>query len=140
MASDLRFVAVELKREFERQSPDIQIEPTFGSSGNLFAQISNKAPFDVFLSADIQYPEKLADQGLAKKETLFRYAIGHIVLWVRKDSKLPLKEQGADVLKSPEASPASDASTFVVARSVQGTNVMPMPIETIAIVGKMSFR
>ncbi|MES2793536.1 MAG: molybdate ABC transporter substrate-binding protein [Planctomycetota bacterium] len=101
MASDLRFVAPELQREFERESPDIKIEPTFGSSGKLFAQISNHGPFDVFLSADIQYPQKLTEQGLTKKDSLFRYAIGHIVLWVRNDSPLPIMEQGADILKDP---------------------------------------
>ncbi len=101
MASDLRFVAVELKREFERQTPGIQIEPTFGASGNFFAQLSNRAPFDVFLSADMQYPQQLVEQGLASKKTLFRYAIGHIVLWVRKDSLLPIAEQGAEALKNP---------------------------------------
>ena len=101
MASDLRFVAVELQKEFEKQSPDIKLEPTFGSSGELFAQISNQAPFDVFLSADFQYPEQLAEQGHTKKDSLFRYAIGHIVLWVRVDSPLPVEEQGAEILRDP---------------------------------------
>lgn len=101
MAADLRFVAVELQKEFEQQFPDIKLQSTFGSSGELFAQISNQAPFDVFLSADLQYPEKLAEQGHTKPDSLFRYAIGHIVLWVPKDSPLPLEEQGADVLKDP---------------------------------------
>ncbi len=101
MAADLRFVAVELQQEFEQQFPDIKLESTFGSSGELFAQISNQAPFDVFLSADIQYPEKLAEQGHTKPDSLFRYAIGHIVLWVPNDSPLALEVQGADVLKDP---------------------------------------
>lgn len=102
MAADLRFVAVELQKEFEQQSPGITIEPVFGASGKLFAQIENKAPFDIFMSADLQFPQKLADGGIAKKDSLFHYAIGHIVLWVRKDSLLPVEEKGAEILKDPQ--------------------------------------
>lgn len=101
IAADLRFVAVALQQEFEQQFPDIKLQSAFGSSGELFAQISNQAPFDVFLSADIQYPEKLAEQGHARPDSLFRYAIGHIVLWIPKDSPLPLEEQGVAILKDP---------------------------------------
>ena len=102
MAADLRFVAIELQTEFEQQTPDVTIEPIFGSSGKLFAQIENQAPFDIFLSADVQFPQKLADDGLTKKGSLFQYAIGHIVLWVRNDSGLPVEEQGAEILKDPQ--------------------------------------
>ncbi|MDB5337173.1 MAG: molybdenum transporter substrate-binding protein [Planctomycetaceae bacterium] len=102
MAADLRFVSVELQKEFEQQTPGITIEPIFGASGKLFAQIENKAPFDIFLSADVQFPEKLAEGGLTKKDSLFRYAIGHIVLWVRNDSPLPIEEKGAEILKDPQ--------------------------------------
>lgn len=100
-ASDLRFVMPELEQEFHQQHPGIVIAATFGSSGNLFAQISNSAPFDVFLSADIQYPQKLADQGLTVPDSLFRYAVGHIVVWVRKDSPLDVEKMGVEVLKDP---------------------------------------
>ncbi len=102
MAADLRFVAVELQKDFEQQTPGVTIEPIFGASGKLFAQIENKAPFDIFLSADVQFPEKLAEGGLAKKDSLFRFAIGHIVLWVRNDSSLPVEEKGAEILKDPQ--------------------------------------
>ena len=102
MASDLRFVAPEIQQEFELEAPDIALEPVFGSSGKLFAQISNQAPFDVFLSADLQYPQQLAEQGLAKQESLFRYATGHIVLWVRNDSPLAVADQGAGILRHPQ--------------------------------------
>lgn len=100
-ASDLRFVMAELQQEFNKQSPGISIDATFGSSGNLFAQISNRAPYDVFLSADIQYPEKLAEQKLIDPDSLFRYANGHIVLWVRKDSPFDVEQAGAEILHDP---------------------------------------
>ncbi len=102
MASDLRFVAVELQQEFEQQAPEMKLEPKFGSSGELFAQISNQAPYDVFLSADMQFPQKLVEAGLTTEDSLFQYAIGHIVLWVRSDSPLPVEAQGAEILKDPQ--------------------------------------
>lgn len=101
MAADLRFVEVELEQEFERLNPGIKLEPTFGSSGELFAQMLNLAPYDVFLSADLVYPQKLVDQRVAKADSLFRYAIGHIVLWVRNDSPLQVETAGVEILKDP---------------------------------------
>src|SRR5262249_39286305 len=62
------------------------VRVTFGSSGNFFAQIQNGAPFDVFLSADIDYPKRLEAAGQAEPGTVYTYATGHIVLWTRKDS------------------------------------------------------
>jgi molybdate transport system substrate-binding protein len=62
----------------------VKVEPTFSSSGKLYTQITNSAPFDIYLSADEDYPRKLADQGLALPP--FVYAKGHVVLWTtRKD-------------------------------------------------------
>lgn len=100
-ASDLRYVMTELQAEFRQRSPDLDVETTFGSSGTLFAQISNQAPFDLFLSADIQYPQKLAEQQLTVPDSLFQYAIGHIVLWVRKDSPLDVEQLGVKVFADP---------------------------------------
>jgi molybdate transport system substrate-binding protein len=100
-ASDLRFVMTDLLQEFHKKFPEIEVKSTFGSSGTLFAQISNQGPFDVFLSADLQYPVKLAEQGLTTPDSLFRYAIGHIVLWVRKDSPLDVEAEGIKVLADP---------------------------------------
>ena len=47
---------------------------SFGASGNLTNQIRNGAPFDVFFSADEAYPQQLIAEGLAPKDTLYRYA------------------------------------------------------------------
>jgi molybdate transport system substrate-binding protein len=64
----------------------LQVSATFGSSGNFFTQIQNGAPFDVFLSADIEYPRRLVEAGFAQRGTLVRYAEGRLVLWTRRDS------------------------------------------------------
>jgi molybdate transport system substrate-binding protein len=53
----------------------------FGSTGQLYAQIVNSAPFDVMLAADQDRPERLVAQGLADGSTRFTYAIGQLVLW-----------------------------------------------------------
>jgi molybdate transport system substrate-binding protein len=52
-----------------------------GSTGQLYAQITNGAPYDVFLSADAERPRKLEDNGLAVAGSRFTYAVGRLVLW-----------------------------------------------------------
>ena len=84
--------------EFQKTNPDIDVKVTFGSSGNFFAQITQKAPFDIYLSADVSYPEKLIEQGLAEQSSLFLYAIGQLVVWVPKDSPLEIEKKGVSVL------------------------------------------
>ena len=54
---------------------------SYGSTGKLYAQIKNGAPFDVFLAADAQRPRLLEDQGQALAGSRFTYAIGQLVLW-----------------------------------------------------------
>lgn len=98
-ASDLRFVMDELQQEFQRSEPEITLESTFGSSGNFFAQLANEAPFDLFLSADIDFPRRLAEQGQGLAETLFAYAEGELVLWVRAESGLEITTLGMDSLR-----------------------------------------
>ncbi len=73
----------------------------FGSSGNLTNQIRNGAPFDVFFSADEEYPQQLVAEGLVLKDTLYRYAVGRLVLWVPTDSPLDLSKLGMQALLEP---------------------------------------
>ncbi len=84
-ASDLQAALPAIAAAFERET-GAKLAPAFGSSGNFFAQIQNGAPFDVFLSADIGYPERLEASGLAERGTLYEYARGRLVLWTRRDS------------------------------------------------------
>ncbi len=86
-ASDLQFALNDLASQYEKQS-GAKIAVTFGSSGNFFAQIENGAPFDLFFSADISYPQKLIEAGLAEPDSRYTYAFGRIVLWVPSDSPL----------------------------------------------------
>jgi len=70
----------QLKPLFEQQSGH-RLVTSFASSGTLFAQIHNGAPFDVFLSADKQRPRQLIKEGLAVADSSFIYATGKLVLW-----------------------------------------------------------
>lgn len=97
-ASDLKFAFEEIAAEFQKCHADVKVQATYGSSGNFFSQISNNAPFDMFLSADMEYTRKLEDQGLAVKETKFVYGSGRIVVWVSNQSSLDLNKLGMAAL------------------------------------------
>jgi ABC-type molybdate transport system substrate-binding protein len=56
-ASDLTYCIEELNRSYQESHPDTELKLSTGSSGNFSTQIQNRALFDVFLSADIQYPK-----------------------------------------------------------------------------------
>src|SRR5688572_32590617 len=84
-ASDLQAALPEIISTFERES-NATVTVSFGSSGNFFAQIQNGAPYDVYLSADIDYPKQLIASGHADGSSLYQYARGRLVLWTRKDS------------------------------------------------------
>src|SRR5579863_3365566 len=75
-AADLRFALDDVVKAFRQNHPGVEVEPTYGSSGNFYSQLLNQAPFDVFLSADISYPHNLAKQGLIVAGSEFDYAIG----------------------------------------------------------------
>ncbi|MBN2362665.1 molybdate ABC transporter substrate-binding protein [candidate division WOR-3 bacterium] len=68
----------EIEAAFEKET-GIEIEATFTSSGNLYNQIINGAPYDIFFSADEERPESLFSAGLSEKP--FIYARGKVVLW-----------------------------------------------------------
>jgi molybdate transport system substrate-binding protein len=86
------------------------VKLSFGASGNLTNQIRNGAPFDVFFSADEEYPRQLIAEGLASKDTLYRYAVGRLVLWVPSDSPLDLSKLGMNVLLDPSVKKISIAN------------------------------
>ncbi len=99
-AADLNSVLPDIAAAFEHTA-GIGVQPVFGSSGNFYAQIRNGAPFDVFLSANLDYPERLAREGFAVPDSLLRYARGTLVLWV--PNRLGLDPaQGLQLLLRPE--------------------------------------
>jgi molybdate transport system substrate-binding protein len=79
---------------------------SFGASGQFYTQITQEAPFQVFLSADAERPQKLADEGLGDKATKFTYAVGKLVLW----GKAADVTKGEEVLKGGSFSKLSIAN------------------------------
>jgi molybdate transport system substrate-binding protein len=73
-----------LNAEFAKVSPGVAVASEIGASGNLVAQISNGAPYDVFLSADLEYPEKLIRAARAPAASLVTFAVGKLVLWTMR--------------------------------------------------------
>ena len=100
-AADLKFALDEILEAFRGRHPDIQVRVTYGSSGNFFAQLSNRAPFDIYFSADVDYPRQLIAQGLASKDTEFLYAVGRIVVWAPSRSTIDLERLGIQALLDP---------------------------------------
>ena len=102
-AADLKFAFDDVVKEFNEKNPATKVSTTFGSSGNFFTQLQNGAPFDIFFSADIQYPKKLADAGLTT-DAVFPYSIGQLVIWVPKSSPIDVKQLGIKALLEAAAS------------------------------------
>ena len=99
-AADLSFCLDALDAEFTKANPGTQVQVATGASGNFYAQIQNGAPFDVFLSADMDYPRKLTESGDADAKSLSLYAVGHLALWSTNPAVDPAK--GLAVLTDPQ--------------------------------------
>lgn len=95
-AADIRFALDELTAQFTRRQ-GVQVQVTYGSSGQLATQIEQGAPFDLFFSADEQLVRHLVAQGLILAQREQIYGIGRIVLWVRNNSPID-PQQGLRVL------------------------------------------
>lgn len=98
-AADLNSVLPEIAARFEHKTGK-RVVLTFGSSGNFYQQIRNGAPFDIFFSADEQYPAKLQQEGFAEPGTLHVYGLGRIVLAVPAESQLDISK-GLSILLMP---------------------------------------
>jgi molybdate transport system substrate-binding protein len=83
-ASDLKYALDSLIVVYQSTHKDVAIMTTYGSSGKFFEQISNGAPFDLFFSADVAYPEKLAALGKTGGQPIHKYGRGRIVIWSKR--------------------------------------------------------
>jgi molybdate transport system substrate-binding protein len=98
-AADLQFAMQDVAAKFQKETgKDVKL--TYGSSGSFFEQLQNGAPFDMFFSANLDYPKELKTAGLVEPGSYYEYAKGRIVIWVPKDSKLDLSS-GLQVLLNP---------------------------------------
>ena len=101
-AADLNPALNEIAQQFQK-STGVQVKVSFGASGALTQQIQNGAPFDVFFSADTDYPRQLIAQGQADAASLYQYSLGKLVLWVPASSPLDVEHKGMEVLLDPSA-------------------------------------
>jgi molybdate transport system substrate-binding protein len=99
-AADLSAVLKEIATGYEKKT-GVRVKLSFGASGALTQQIQNGAPFDLFFSADMDYPRQLIAAGAADGTSLYQYAVGRLVLWVPADSPLDVEHQGMKVLLDP---------------------------------------
>ncbi len=80
-AANLVFAVKALDAEFQKTAPEVTVTSMTGASGSLVAQIEHGAPFDVFLSADLDFPRALIKAGQAEGKSLTTFAIGRLVFW-----------------------------------------------------------
>jgi molybdate transport system substrate-binding protein len=108
-AADMSVALPQIVEAYQKKTGQT-VKLSFGASGNLANQIRNGAPFDIFFSADEAYPQQLIAEGLAAKDTLYRYAVGRLVLWVPSDSSLDLPKLGMQSLLDPSVKKISIAN------------------------------
>lgn len=100
-ASDLQLVMPEIAKEFEDKT-GVHVALSYGSSGNFFAQIQNGAPFDLFFSADDEFPRKLIQSRRAQPRSAVVYGVGSLVLWVPATAKCNPQDEKWKCLLKPE--------------------------------------
>lgn len=125
--------------EFERDTGH-KVTLAFGATGKFYAQITNGAPFDVFLSADDETPARLEKEGYGVVGSRFTYAIGRLALWSAQEGKVDTKgeilKNGAFqhlAIANPRTAPYGSAAIEVMqkigvlaalqAKFVQGENI-----------------
>jgi molybdate transport system substrate-binding protein len=99
-AADLSSALQEIGDRYEKKT-GVHLKLSFGASGALTQQLQNGAPFDLFFSADMDYPRQLIAAGVAEQTSLYQYAVGKLVLWVPADSPLDLDHKGMNALLDP---------------------------------------
>ena len=99
-AADLSSALKEISDAYEKKT-SVKVRLAFGASGALTQQIMNGAPFDLFFSADMDYPRQLVNAKHADGTSLYQYAVGKLVLWVPAESPLDVEHKGMQVLLDP---------------------------------------
>ncbi|MEH6403706.1 MAG: molybdate ABC transporter substrate-binding protein [Sneathiella sp.] len=96
VAANFTPAAKEIATAFDKKTGHRAIL-SFGSTGKLYTQIINGAPFEIFLSADQKHPKLTIEQGFAIKNTRFTYAAGHLVLYSADEQ---LIDKSVDILRA----------------------------------------
>lgn len=133
-AANVQFTLEELKAEFTKET-GIDVRAVIGSSGKLTTQIENGAPFDVFMSADMDYPKRIYADGMAVEEPR-SYAYGALVLWTIKEIDL---SKGVAGLSDPSFKKIAIASPKMAPYGRQSVNAMKFNHLYPAITSKLVY-
>ncbi|HST09992.1 MAG TPA: molybdate ABC transporter substrate-binding protein [Terriglobales bacterium] len=98
-AADLQFAMQDITAKFQQKTGN-NVKIIYGSSGNFAQQLQNGAPFDMFFSANLDYPKQLEAAGLTEPDTFYQYAKGKLVVWVPNDSQVDV-HSGLQSLSGP---------------------------------------
>lgn len=119
IAANLKYVFDDLAVEFKKET-GIESQSVLNSSGKIATQVRNGAPFDVFMSADMEYPEGLFKDGYATTPPK-PYAYGLLVLWTKADVDLSKgvagltdKSVGKVAIANPKVAPFGKQSLKVL--------------------------
>lgn len=119
VAANFTAAMKDIAAKFEKNT-EHKVVLSFGSSGKIFAQIQNGAPFQVFLSADQEKPEALDKAGLSVPGSRFTYAVGALALWSTKpgfandDARLKSGDFNKLALANPKLAPYGAAAVEVL--------------------------
>ncbi len=115
VAANMQFAMKKITHDFSSKT-GIQCNLIVGSSGKLTAQIKEGAPFDIFASADMKYPNNLFQKGYSSEKPQL-YAFGKLVLWSLKTDSLnfnALKKAKHIAISNPKTAPYGNASIEVL--------------------------
>jgi len=157
VSANVTFPTKELKKEFKKLHPNTEVKVTFGSSGKLTTQIINGAPFSLFMSANMDYPNDLYNYGIATTRPVI-YVQGALVylsvkkmdfskgMSLLKENKIE-KIAVANPITAPYGKAAFEAmknagvlenvmKKFVYAKSISGTVSNALNLADVGIVAK----
>ncbi len=112
VAANLKPAFEEIAAAWKARTPGAEVRVTYGASGNFFSQIANGAPYDLFLSADADFPARAVEQGLSDGPA-FTYAYGKLVAWVPRGSPLDFERRGMAAVTDPSARKIAIANPLI---------------------------
>ncbi len=145
VAANFTAAARELAPLFERESGHT-IKLSYGSTGKLYAQIAHGAPFELFLAADAERPQRAEAEGLAVAGSRFTYAIGRLALWSPEpgrfdDGEAYLKAGGISraAMANPKTAPYGRAAREVMERLGVWSEMRPKMVRGDSIAQTFQF-
>lgn len=139
VAANFAPVFEQISAEFKTQH-GIELVPSYASTGKLYAQIINGAPFALFLSADTATPQKLEKDAYTVPDKRFTYAVGHLVLWSAQPRQVDAKGEvlASDsfdrlAIANPTTAPYGLAAQQVLMRLGQWQRLQPKLIQAESI-------